>query len=210
MGWPVSADSRKSMLRRQPQLAKLTQPRLYGAVARERLFELLDEARERAVIWVCGPPGAGKTTLVASYLEHTASPAVWYQIDAADGDPATLFYYLARAVTTLAFSRAKPLPLFTPEYLADLEGFSRRFFRGAFAGLPPGSLLVFDNYHEVAEESSLHRGLNAGFAEVPQSANVMVISRTPPPAVFARLQVADMLAMVAGKRCACPRKKLPR
>jgi len=55
------------MTTKRPQLAKLTRPRLHNAVARERLFELLDEKRKHPAIWVAGPPGAGKTTLVASF-----------------------------------------------------------------------------------------------------------------------------------------------
>lgn len=184
------------MPRRQPQLAKLTRPRLHGAVARERLFELLDSAREHPIIWVYGPPGAGKTTLVASYIEQAGSPAIWYQLDGGDADPATFFYYLAQAAIPFVSARRRPLPLLTPEYLGDLEGFSRRFFRDAFASLAPGSSLVLDNYHEVAPDSSLHRALNAAFAEVPQSANVIVISRVQPPTVFSRLQVADAVAIV--------------
>jgi len=51
-------------------LAKLTRPRLHGAVARERLFAQLDGARAgRSAVCVVGPPGAGKTTLVASWLD---------------------------------------------------------------------------------------------------------------------------------------------
>jgi ATP/maltotriose-dependent transcriptional regulator MalT len=66
----LSGSRGEKMLKRVPQFAKLTRPRLHNAVARERLFALLDEAREhKPAICAVGPPGAGKTTLVASWLD---------------------------------------------------------------------------------------------------------------------------------------------
>ena len=53
-----------------PQYAKLTRPRLRGAVPRARLYAKIDDARSRQqAIFVLGPPGAGKTTLLTSWLE---------------------------------------------------------------------------------------------------------------------------------------------
>lgn len=70
-------------------LAKLSRPRLYDALARERLFDRLDELRRHPVVWIAGPLGAGKTTLVASYLEARKHRGIWYQLDAGDSDVST-------------------------------------------------------------------------------------------------------------------------
>jgi LuxR family transcriptional regulator, maltose regulon positive regulatory protein len=67
--------------KRKQSLAKLTRPRLYSA-------------RKAPVTWLTEPPGAGKTTLIASYLEARNVPIFWYQLDAGDTDPAAFFSYL--------------------------------------------------------------------------------------------------------------------
>ena len=180
---------------KRPQIAKLTRPRLHRVVARQALFRKLDEKRIQPVIWISGPPGAGKTTLVTSYLGHIGGKTVWYHLDRDDSDPATFFYYLSQG-TEHESRRAGRLPLLTPEYLGDLEGFGRRFFRQAFACLPAGAVLVLDNYHELSDDSVLHRILNAAFAEVPETSNVIVVSRVVPPPVFVRMHVADKLATI--------------
>ena len=55
--------------KKKVMLAKLSRPELRNVLVRTRLFALLDQGQTRAVIWVAGPPGAGKTALVASYLK---------------------------------------------------------------------------------------------------------------------------------------------
>ena len=61
-------------------LAKLSPPRLFDVVSRERLFVAIDGLIAHPVIWLQGPPGAGKTSLVASYLEARSRGALWYQV----------------------------------------------------------------------------------------------------------------------------------
>ena len=61
------------MPKKPAPLAKLTRPRLYKAVARERLFRLLDEKREHPVVWIAESPWAGKASLAANDLKGSGS-----------------------------------------------------------------------------------------------------------------------------------------
>lgn len=172
-------------MRATPKLAKLTVPRLHGALLRERLFARLDEARRRPSTCIIGPPGAGKTTLVASWLEVRKCPCLWYQADAGDADIASLFHYFAMAARSLGSARTK-LPAFGPEYRQDTSGFSRRFFRALFAQLPASTVLVVDNLHEIAGGSPSCRVLAEAIAEIPDHINLLTISREELPEAFAR------------------------
>ena len=98
------------MAARTPALAKLTRPKLYDALPRPRLFSLLDDAATRPIVWICAPPGSGKTTLVASYLEARDLRHVWYQADIGDADPATFVHYMRTAASMVAGKAAAALP----------------------------------------------------------------------------------------------------
>jgi len=177
-----------TMAAKRPQLAKLTRPRLHNAVARERLFTVLDEAREhKPAICVVGPPGAGKTTLVASWLDARKIKGIWYQVDSGDADLATLFYYLGEASKPFSRKGQRPLPLLTPEYLGDVEGFSRRFFRELLSRLPDDAALVLDNYQELGPERQFHQLIAHAVGEVPAGMTLVAISRRDPPDCYARL-----------------------
>ena len=85
------------MKRNPTSLAKITPPSFSGVLARERLYSTLDHGRDCSVIWITGPPGSGKTTLVSEYLRHRDFNFLWYQVDQGDTDIATFFYYMRAA-----------------------------------------------------------------------------------------------------------------
>ncbi|MGH8583355.1 MAG: hypothetical protein ACREWG_11340 [Gammaproteobacteria bacterium] len=112
-----------------PRFAKISPPRSRHVLARTRLFARIDAARTHRALWITGPPGAGKTTLASSYIQERKLRALWYQLDAGDGDIASFFHYLGLSVKALAPRYRKPLPPLTPEYLPGLLTFTRRSSR---------------------------------------------------------------------------------
>jgi len=191
-------DTRHSTMNDRPNtLAKLTRPNLAGVLPRDRLYKRLDQGREQTVIWVGGPPGSGKTTLVADYLDTWAPECVWYQVDPGDADVATFFYYMAGALPEVAPGDAhSPLPLFTAEYQGNLPAFTRRYFRELFARLTAPFALVFDNYQEVPSQSRLHEVLRHGLEELPVGGCVIFISRRDPPQAMARLRANQRMEVL--------------
>jgi LuxR family transcriptional regulator, maltose regulon positive regulatory protein len=174
------------MIKSRTPLAKLSLPITYQIVARPRLFDLFGSNSGYPITWLFAPPGSGKTTLAASYAEARSLPAIWYQVDGGDADLASFFYYFGLACPTGKGRKSAKLPYLTPEYLLDIDGFSRRFFRDFFARLQPNSLLVFDNYQEVPGSALLHQILTICVDELPQGMRMFVLSRVGPPEAFAR------------------------
>lgn len=107
-----------------PALAKLSPPRHGRAFKRERLFAELERAADRPATWIFGPPGFGKTTLVATWLGGAASvdrlaAALWPD---AEGD-------LARNSFDNALHRLRKL----------LGGDQHLMLRAGTLGINPGS-----------------------------------------------------------------------
>jgi ATP/maltotriose-dependent transcriptional regulator MalT len=182
------------MKARRASLGKTARPRLSGILPRRRLFELLDQGREGPSIWVSGPPGCGKTTLVASWLDHAALPSLWYQLDEGDADVATFFYFLSAAAGEREAGEA--LPLLAPEHQAGLPQFTRHCFQQLFAQFTAPFALVFDGCHEVPASSPLHEVLRLAIQELPPGGCMILVSRGDPPATLARLRANRSLALI--------------
>ena len=174
------------------QLAKLTPPRLGKVYLRTRLFDQLTAARQsHPVLWIGAPAGAGKTTLIASYLATQPIKPLWYSVDEGDADPASFFYYFGLAAKQTGLR--KTLPLFTSEYQQGLPVFARNYFRDLFARLKKPAVLVLDNYQDSGENTVLHTILQHALEEISPGVWIVLVSRTQPPQEFARLRANNVM-----------------
>lgn len=175
-----------------PVPAKLTRPVAAGLVRRERLFRSLDAAARRRAVWISAPGGSGKTSLVTTWVETRGINALWYRLDAGDGDPGTLFHWLRGAARVRAEGDA--LPAFAPENMEALELYARQFFEAWFMRIDEALTLVFDNFEQVPAESRAGEVLAGLLAVLPERARLIVVSRSRPPAALARWEASPELA----------------
>ena len=66
--WMLIAMSGRRVTKRTVVPAKISAPRLAQSYRRVRLFRALDAACRRRGVWISAPAGAGKTSLVVTYL----------------------------------------------------------------------------------------------------------------------------------------------
>ncbi len=178
--------------------AKVTAPRPLRLLARPRLFRRLDRARRDGLVWIAAPPGAGKTSLVSSYLKEKRLRSLWYQVDTGDADPATLFHYLGLAARAANPRSRRQLPVLTPEYLPGIVAFTRHFFETLSAMLRPRCVWVLDNFQELPNDSPVYELLLHGLEALGKDIDVIVCSRAEPPPPLARLRIHRRISIIDG------------
>jgi DNA-binding SARP family transcriptional activator len=181
-------------IQHRPARARAARQRLADVYPRAQLFDALDHARARPLTWIAAPAGAGKTTLVASYLAARKLASVWYSFDVRDGDAATFFFYLREALRAHAPREHESLPLLRPEYSLDLPVFTRNFFDAAYARLRSPAALVFDNYQDLPADSVLQRLLPEVLRAAPEGVSVIVLSREAAPPAYAQLHMTQAMS----------------
>lgn len=184
------------------RLAKLTPPQVGHLVPRDRLFTRLDALRAHPLVWLAAPPGAGKTSLVASWLQARRRPRLWLQLDAADADPASFFHHLGLALCTLS-GQSAALPPFTPDDADRVALFARRWFRQAFEALPADTALVLDNLQDADADGAVSTLVAVLVQELPAGLQALAISRHPPPPALARARATQMLALLEAAELQC-------
>jgi LuxR family maltose regulon positive regulatory protein len=101
---------------------KLHVPRArVGLVPRPKLIERLDSVLDSTVALVSAPPGFGKTTLIATWLEERKHPGAWLSVCTGDNDLFQFLRYLVGALRRVAPAAGATMlaRLDDPEFMAS-------------------------------------------------------------------------------------------
>ena len=142
-------------------------------VARRRLDSLYAEATGR-ILRVLAPPGYGKSTQVAGWVESETRYVGWIDLERVDNDPFVLASALVRALRP---PDGEPLP---PEWSADPSlGFDDTIQRlGAFVDdVERPFVLVLDDVHHVDAVESL-AVIDAVARHLPGSSTLVLCGRS--------------------------------
>ena len=172
---------------------KITCPLCRNIFSRTRLYEKLDELDDRPALWISGPPGSGKTALVCGYLNQRGKTTIWYQIDAEDDDPATFFYYLARA-TEQGTGIPPQVPPFTAEYFENPLSFTRWYFTRLCTSLSGPVVFVLDNFQELQGDSVVQTIVETIIANISPGIQLIIISRNQFPSSLTREKLNGRIA----------------
>jgi LuxR family maltose regulon positive regulatory protein len=169
---------------------------LVDVVPREHLETRLGPASGAAWSLVVGPPGAGKTTLVRSWLEHIPERWSWIGIAPAVERGVDLVELIARAIQQTRGDQ--PLDIFDSLEMGEEDARSTltRLVNELYA-LPsdtePGVIVLDDAHLLSAEQRELVGWL---LEHLPPALHVVVVSRSDPAMPLARARATGRLAEV--------------
>jgi LuxR family maltose regulon positive regulatory protein len=158
---------------------------------RDRIVEAIERNVALPLTIVVGPPGAGKSTAIASWIERTSAKVAWLSLDAADDQPTRFFAYLFAALRT-----AVPELTIEPAELLHAPELDTDTLEALLADeliIPLGELsssrtvLVLDDYHLIHDQR-IHAALTWLLEQLPAALRLLLISRTEPPLPLARLR----------------------
>ncbi|QNN53310.1 AAA family ATPase [Nocardioides mesophilus] len=173
--------------------AKLSVPKPRELVVpRRRLFEQLTEGLSRPLTVVSGPPGSGKTTLVASWIAHELAPGTvaWLTLDEGD-TPSTFWRYVVESLRRHGVELPSDLgALRRPIERPFLEQLAT-----ALADCHGPVILVLDQFESITSPALL-RDLDFVLTNAASELRLVLTTRSEPRALASRRSLRGELSRI--------------
>jgi LuxR family transcriptional regulator, maltose regulon positive regulatory protein len=164
-------------------------------IVRKRLLDRLDAGSRGPLVLLCAPPGAGKTILLASWLQtrRVPGPPAWLSLDEDDNDASRLAADLLSALRTAGvIRRGSVLDRLAPPHGARADVFMAMLVNG-LAKLRSPFLIALDDVHELISPQAIGM-LDFLVRHAPRQCHLLLSSRADPPIPIERLRVSGALS----------------
>ena len=188
-GYEMNADIRELSKSLRPSLAA-------DRDQRSDLHNLLDETKYRQLIVISGPPGSGKSALVATYIATRNLPSIWYRLDDTDKNLATFFHYFGIAARETMPHKVASMPDWRTDFSPENTALTKQYFRGIYQHLETPFLVVLDDYQEVGDDTAFHDAICVACRELPPGGRMVIISSKACPPSLARQCTDNMAAII--------------
>ncbi len=186
---------------RAPTLATkiLAPPTPSYLIIRRRLLDRLDRGAQGPLTLLCAPPGAGKTILLASWLQtrRRPGPVAWLSLDEDDNDASRLAADLLGALRAAGvIRRGSTLDHLAPPQGARADVFLAMLVNG-LAKLRGPLLIALDDVHELVSPQATGM-LDFLVRHAPRQCRLLLSGRADPPIQVERLRVSGELSELRG------------
>ena len=161
-------------------------------LVRPRLHTLIDESVTGPLTLVTAPAGAGKTSLLRSWVAETSLPYAWLSLDDTDRDPAQLWLAVLAALDDLAPGCAARCTARFHRRGAEIDAVAGLLDELERRHFGP-RVLVLDDLHVLDGQGTTSESMSLFVQHLPHWLHVVASSRRTPPLPVDRLRVRGQL-----------------
>jgi LuxR family maltose regulon positive regulatory protein len=164
-------------------------------VSRPRLVQLIDAAARGPITIVSGEAAAGKTSLVADWINSTATdrPVAWMTVQPGLDDPILFWRYFVAAFEQLG-AVCDDLALALADNESPSKGWLIALANRLFA-VPGEPTIVLDDLHEL-QSAEARESLLAFLESTPATLHVLLLTRSLPPWQLTQWRVSGRLSEI--------------
>ena len=161
--------------------------RKLNLVPRDRIIQELDHGVKGKLTLISAPPGFGKTTLLAQWIDKTQLKYAWLSLDKRDNDLVKFWQYVIHAIQKIEPKLGNE----TLQIIEDRSNLDYEYFLtpliAELSALTTDIVLILDDYHLI-HETTIHQALKFLLEYLPSCLHLVIASRSDIPLPLARLR----------------------
>jgi LuxR family maltose regulon positive regulatory protein len=164
-------------------------------IPRQRLFDKLSERPDATLTLIVASAGAGKTSLVTQWLEHSSWPIAWLSLDETDNEFALFLSYLIAAIDTILPDACTDTERLLHTLQLPPADYLIASLVNQLSGVNQPFVLVLDDYHHL-RDTEIHQLVGQLLRHAPPVLHLVITSRFDPPLPVSRFAARGKLVEI--------------